>query len=159
MTCNAVPCIPEQTLKLKIDAACVSSGQARRTSVISSVRRTPCIPFNLCAKMVRPPRLHALICGGSIGGLTAAHALLKAGCSVTVLERASSVSSAGAVGARLGLVSRLVSQAVLWHVLKPGMSLVQGLGLDPHTESVMESLGLLKVLFHALPSIMQVLKP
>ena len=43
--------------------------------------------------------IHALVIGGSIGGLSAAHALLKAGCRVTVLERAPSVSgnSLGAV--------------------------------------------------------------
>ena len=43
--------------------------------------------------------LHALVIGGSIGGLSAAHALLRAGCRVTVLERAPQVSgnSLGAV--------------------------------------------------------------
>ena len=44
-------------------------------------------------------RISALVIGGSIGGLSAAHALLAAGCRVTVLERAPAVSgnSLGAV--------------------------------------------------------------
>ena len=43
--------------------------------------------------------ISALVIGGSIGGLSAAHALLRAGCRVTVLERAPAVSgnSLGAV--------------------------------------------------------------
>lgn len=43
--------------------------------------------------------LSALVIGGSIGGLSTAHALLRAGCRVTVLERAPQVSgnSLGAV--------------------------------------------------------------
>ena len=46
-------------------------------------------------------RLNALVIGGSIGGLSTAHALLRAGCDVTVLERAPEVS-----GNSLGAVSR-----------------------------------------------------
>jgi 2-polyprenyl-6-methoxyphenol hydroxylase-like FAD-dependent oxidoreductase len=38
-----------------------------------------------------------VIVGGSCGGLACAHALLKAGCHVTVFERASSITAAGAV--------------------------------------------------------------
>ena len=43
-------------------------------------------------------RLDVVIVGGSCGGLACAHALLKTErCNVTVLERASSISAAGAV--------------------------------------------------------------
>ena len=42
--------------------------------------------------------LDIIIIGGSCGGLACAHALLKTGlCKITVLERASSISEAGAV--------------------------------------------------------------
>lgn len=41
--------------------------------------------------------MNIVIVGGSCGGLACAHALLKAGCHVTVLERASSITAAGAV--------------------------------------------------------------
>ena len=46
--------------------------------------------------------LEVIIIGGSVGGLACAHALLQAGnCSITIFERASSVSAAGAVRAAL----------------------------------------------------------
>jgi heterodisulfide reductase subunit A-like polyferredoxin len=48
-------------------------------------------------------KLNALVIGGSIGGLSTAHALLRAGCGVTVLERAPEVS-----GNSLGAVSHLL---------------------------------------------------
>ncbi len=48
-------------------------------------------------------KLNALVIGGSIGGLSTAHALLRAGCGVTVLERAPEVS-----GNSLGAVSHSV---------------------------------------------------
>jgi heterodisulfide reductase subunit A-like polyferredoxin len=41
--------------------------------------------------------LEVVIIGGSVGGLSVAHALLRAGCSVNVYERAEKVASAGAV--------------------------------------------------------------
>ncbi|DBA89990.1 TPA: hypothetical protein ACH3X2_004363 [Trebouxia sp. C0005] len=47
-------------------------------------------------------KLNALVIGGSIGGLSTAHALLRAGCGVTVLERAPEVSG-NSLGAGLGL--------------------------------------------------------
>ncbi|KAL3146900.1 hypothetical protein ABBQ38_014872 [Trebouxia sp. C0009 RCD-2024] len=47
-------------------------------------------------------KISALVIGGSIGGLSAAHALLRAGCRVTVLERAPAVSG-NSLGAGLGL--------------------------------------------------------
>lgn len=50
-------------------------------------------------------KLNALVMGGSIGGLSTAHALLRAGCGVTVLERAPEVS-----GNSLGAVSHSISQ-------------------------------------------------
>ena len=50
-------------------------------------------------------KLNALVIGGSIGGLSTAHALLRAGCGVTVLERAPEVS-----GNSLGAVSHSISQ-------------------------------------------------
>ena len=55
-------------------------------------------------------RISALVIGGSIGGLSAAHALLRAGCRVTVLERAPSVSgnSLGAVCKNTGFPLLLV---------------------------------------------------
>ncbi len=49
-------------------------------------------------------KLNALVIGGSIGGLSTAHALLRAGCGVTVLERAPEVS-----GNSLGAVSHSFS--------------------------------------------------
>ena len=48
--------------------------------------------------MGRDDSIDVVIIGGSCGGLACAHALLKTGrCNVTVLERASSISAAGAV--------------------------------------------------------------
>ena len=41
--------------------------------------------------------VRVIVCGGSIGGLSAALNLLKAGCEVTVYERASAIQPAGAV--------------------------------------------------------------
>lgn len=41
--------------------------------------------------------LEVVVIGGSVGGLAAAHALLRAGCSVTVFERSQRVAAAGAV--------------------------------------------------------------
>ena len=41
--------------------------------------------------------MKAIIVGGSICGCACAHALLKIGCEVVVLERATSVTAAGAV--------------------------------------------------------------
>ncbi len=44
-------------------------------------------------------KVDVIVIGGSVGGLACAHALLKSGrCSVTVFERASAISAAGAVG-------------------------------------------------------------
>lgn len=54
-------------------------------------------------KQHRPSTPDVLIVGGSIGGLSAAHALQQAGCKVRVLERAAVVSSP------TGAVSRLDS--------------------------------------------------
>lgn len=47
------------------------------------------------------PPLDVVVIGGSVGGLAVAHALLRAGCSVIVCERAERVAAAGAVS--LGL--------------------------------------------------------
>ena len=41
--------------------------------------------------------INAIVIGGSIGGLSCAHALLHAGCRVQVFERSSRISPAGAV--------------------------------------------------------------
>eukprot|EP00884_Botryococcus_braunii_P019588 jgi/Botrbrau1/6312/Bobra.0339s0022.1 len=57
--------------------------------------------------------LDVVVIGGSVGGLSVAHALLQVGCSVTVFERAEKVVAAGA-----------------------------GLGLDKETCKVLESFGL-----------------
>ncbi|KAK9828478.1 hypothetical protein WJX72_000211 [[Myrmecia] bisecta] len=57
--------------------------------------------------------VRVVVVGGSIGGLACAHALLKAGFEVTVLERASHIASAGA-----------------------------GLGLDRHACDILRSFGL-----------------
>lgn len=43
--------------------------------------------------------LQVVVVGGSIGGISCALALLKLGCNVTVLEKASSITAAGAVSA------------------------------------------------------------
>lgn len=43
------------------------------------------------------PVLDVVVVGGSIGGVSCALALLKQGCKVTVLEKASSITAAGAV--------------------------------------------------------------
>lgn len=49
----------------------------------------------------------AVIVGGSVGGLITAHALIKAGWEVTVLEQSPSISPAGAVRGWLFRYSRL----------------------------------------------------
>ncbi len=47
-------------------------------------------------------KVNVIIIGGSVGGLACAHALLKSGSNiVTVFERASAISAAGAVGSQL----------------------------------------------------------
>ncbi len=57
--------------------------------------------------------LDVIIIGGSCGGLACAHALLKRGrCKVTVLERASSISAAGAVSGPFIISGSGVSQAL-----------------------------------------------
>lgn len=61
------------------------------------------------------PPLRVIVRGGSIGGITTAHSLLRAGCEVVVYEQAPSVVAAGA-----------------------------GIGLDQHSSAVMDQLGLSK---------------
>ena len=76
-----------------------SARHLRSIEGFSSLQRLCCIRARDFAAGM--PQLEALVVGGSIGGLMAAHALLKAGCTVAVLERAPSVSSAGAVSDQL----------------------------------------------------------
>ena len=91
----------------------------------------------------------ALVVGGSIGGIMAAHALLKAGCSVTVLEKAPAVSSAGAVSPPS---ARACVRAGLQRRTRAPAAALQGLGLDPRTEEAMAALGLKQQLHqHSLP--------
>ena len=53
--------------------------------------------------MSEQQKVRVVIVGGSVGGLACAHALLQAGtCTVTVFERASSISAAGAVRLFIG---------------------------------------------------------
>ena len=94
-----------------------------------------------------------MVCGGSIGGLMAAHALIKAGCKVTVLERAKSVSSAGAgyVQTDPGVGHAMRTSDPALHV-RMTFLLSRRLGLDPRTEEAMEALGLRQQLHqHSLP--------
>ena len=81
------------------DTQYTSSSAMMGEQVFRGVCLGPASYQNKCSPNMstKTQQLHALVCGGSIGGLMTAHALLKAGCSVTVLERAASVSSAGAV--------------------------------------------------------------
>lgn len=57
--------------------------------------------------MSKEPLLDVIVVGGSCGGLACAHALMKTGrCKLTVLERASSISAAGAVSEPLITLKR-----------------------------------------------------
>ena len=66
-----------------------------------------------------------LVIGGSIGGLSAAHALLRAGCRVTVLERAPSVSgnSLGAVRLFAFIIDDIKTRDDASHLKWPVVSL------------------------------------
>ena len=148
-------------MKLKIDATCVSSGHAQRTPVISLVRRTPCIPIQLACRNGETSSIARSdmrrLDRGPDGSACTTESRVQCRCA-----RACLVS----IFCRRGRSTSWTCQqldpsgdALLRHVLKPDMSLVQGLGLDMHTEAVMDSLGLLKVLLQALQIIMQALKP
>lgn len=65
-------------------------------------QKCACFDHQLAIRMAR-----AIISGGSIGGLSTAHALLRAGLEVLVFEKSSSVSAAGAVRQKLALTFQL----------------------------------------------------
>ena len=54
--------------------------------------------------------LDVVVVGGSIGGVSCALALLKQGCKVIVLEKASSITAAGAVSPAVSKLERALNR-------------------------------------------------
>ena len=75
--------------------------------------------------------MRVIVVGGSIAGCACAHALLKIGCEVIVLERATSVTAAGAV--RTHLLVLCVRIALLSSSIALVASLASLLKLSEHS--------------------------
>ena len=82
-----------------------------------------------------------VVVGGSIGGLSCALALLKLGCNITVLEKASSITAAGAVSAALDstLCYSKETKGVFTVVLTVP-TCCQGIGLDERSIKILQGL-------------------